>query len=133
MSLRVLPARRARNVTVSALCRLHERCGEDEALRSLRIDGAPLPERLLAAIAAALEFENERHGRSLKAAAAVDAESDEDWRWRREWGGAKSRPIDFMPPRGADFGPRCPRLVEVIATAAPGICRHSLGSAPLRS
>jgi len=77
-------ARRARNVTITALCRLHDRCADDESLRSLRVDGVsapPLAERLLSAIVAALEFENERCRRStehLKKAADIPSDDDGD-------------------------------------------------------
>jgi len=77
-------ARRARNVTVSALCRLHERCGADQQLGSLQVDGISSPtlsERLLALILAALEFENERcrkHQASLQSADLDDSEEDDD-------------------------------------------------------
>ena len=73
-------ARRARNVSISALCRLYTRCLEDEQLRSLR-PGAdvPLPEQLLAAIVVGLEFENERC-RKLREQkhAAVDSDEEDD-------------------------------------------------------
>jgi len=65
-------------VTVSALCQLHQRCGQDAALAGLRPGGtAPLPAQLLAAITAALEFENERC-RKLRGALAVSVEDDDD-------------------------------------------------------
>lgn len=66
-------ARRARNVTVSALCKLHARCLEDSNLAALRVNldksaisatSAPLPvaftEQLISAIVSALDFENNR-------------------------------------------------------------------------
>ncbi|CAK9048194.1 unnamed protein product [Durusdinium trenchii] len=59
-------ARRARNVTVSALCRVHERSKEDSQLRSL-LGEAATPERLLQAILSGLEFENLRCGQLREA------------------------------------------------------------------
>jgi len=77
-------ARLARNVTVSALCRLHARCGEDAQFGGLQIGGPsvpPLAVRLLDTIAAALEFENMRckqHRDGIGTLAGDDAESDLD-------------------------------------------------------
>jgi len=78
-SVKEIRARRARNVSVSALCRLHTRCTEDEQLRSLRPGGAnePLAEQLLAAIVQGLEFENERC-RKLREAKHLAVDSDEE-------------------------------------------------------
>jgi len=70
-------SRHSRNVAFSALCKLHLRCAEDAALRAARTGGnAPLPQRLLAVLVAALEFENERCEKLAKR--AQDDEDDED-------------------------------------------------------
>eukprot|EP00931_Biecheleriopsis_adriatica_P087931 TRINITY_DN62333_c0_g1_i1.p1 TRINITY_DN62333_c0_g1~~TRINITY_DN62333_c0_g1_i1.p1 ORF type:complete len:1002 (-),score=229.71 TRINITY_DN62333_c0_g1_i1:51-3056(-) len=75
-------AKRARNVTVSALCRLHERCREDSQLGSLRTldqPDRPLPHQLLEAIVAGLEFENDRCKRLNDVDdKALECEDDED-------------------------------------------------------
>jgi len=76
-------ARRARNVTVSALCRLHERCALDQQLRNLQVDGMANPalsDRILVLILAALEFENERCRQQRTTLQSVDlgSENDED-------------------------------------------------------
>lgn len=74
-------AKRARNVTVSALCQLHQRCGQDASLAGLRPGGGegtvPLAAQLLVAVAAALEFENERC-KKLREAEAVSLEDEDD-------------------------------------------------------
>mmetsp|Transcript_112693 Transcript_112693/g.313499 ORF Transcript_112693/g.313499 Transcript_112693/m.313499 type:complete len:980 (-) Transcript_112693:297-3236(-) len=70
-------ARSARNVTVSALCRLHERCLEDKQLQAMRIGDSPLVDQLLAAIVAGLEFENERC-QKLRDHPGMDVGSEED-------------------------------------------------------
>jgi len=71
-------ARRARNITVSALCRIHERCREDPHLRS-QLGEAASPERLLQAILAGLEFENLRCSQLRDVSSkALDEDSDDD-------------------------------------------------------
>eukprot|EP00927_Polykrikos_kofoidii_P086877 TRINITY_DN9866_c1_g2_i1.p1 TRINITY_DN9866_c1_g2~~TRINITY_DN9866_c1_g2_i1.p1 ORF type:complete len:993 (+),score=155.70 TRINITY_DN9866_c1_g2_i1:39-3017(+) len=61
-SVHEIVSRRALNVTVSALCRLHARCSEDAQLASLRLPGSSadnsLSTRLLSSIISALENEN---------------------------------------------------------------------------
>uniref|UniRef100_A0A7S1LUU4 Importin-7/11-like TPR repeats domain-containing protein n=1 Tax=Alexandrium catenella TaxID=2925 RepID=A0A7S1LUU4_ALECA len=69
-------AKRARSITVSALCRLHERCLEDGHLQAMRVRDAPMAEQLLGAIVAGLEFENERCQRLREA--KLDMGSDDD-------------------------------------------------------
>lgn len=71
-------ARRARNITVSALCRVHERCKEDAQLQS-QLGEAARPDRLLQAILAGLEFENLRCSQLRDAGAkALDEDSDDE-------------------------------------------------------
>ncbi|CAJ1339281.1 unnamed protein product [Effrenium voratum] len=70
-------ARRARNITVSALCRLHERCKEDPQLRA-KLGEAASPDRLLQTIVAGLEFENERCSRLIEADALLEDSEDEE-------------------------------------------------------
>jgi len=82
-SAKEIRARLARNVTVSALCQLHARCGEDARFGGLQIGGPsapPLAVRLLDTIVAALEFENMRckQLRDGMGKAPADADSDLD-------------------------------------------------------
>mmetsp|Transcript_52814 Transcript_52814/g.115433 ORF Transcript_52814/g.115433 Transcript_52814/m.115433 type:complete len:1006 (-) Transcript_52814:126-3143(-) len=98
-------AKRARNVTVTALCRLHERLLADPQLQSLRVPGpdgamvvANLADRVLAVVLAALEFENGRARRSLEAAkkAPVDSDASDDNDDDDDGAGGKGRQADLL-------------------------------------
>eukprot|EP00928_Gymnodinium_smaydae_P038962 TRINITY_DN26739_c0_g1_i1.p1 TRINITY_DN26739_c0_g1~~TRINITY_DN26739_c0_g1_i1.p1 ORF type:complete len:1049 (-),score=269.06 TRINITY_DN26739_c0_g1_i1:431-3184(-) len=77
-------AKRARSVTVSALCKLHEHCLKDPQLASLRLAGdanEALAASLFGAVVDALEHENSRTKKlrdSTKALAAGNFDDDED-------------------------------------------------------
>jgi len=77
-------ARRARNVTVSALCRLHEHSLNDSSLQLLQLRshvGESLPKGLFTAIVAALEFENHRCSKLKESRArkqSNDSEEDDE-------------------------------------------------------
>lgn len=72
-------AKRARNVTLSAMCRLHEQCFKESPLRNCRVNEAALPDQLLRVLIAGLEFENDRCKRLREAEAeALQSEDDED-------------------------------------------------------
>jgi len=71
-------AKRARNVTLSAMCRLHEHCFKESPLRNCRVNEAALPDQLLRVLIAGLEFENDRCKRLREAEAEALKSEDED-------------------------------------------------------
>mmetsp|Transcript_16897 Transcript_16897/g.33011 ORF Transcript_16897/g.33011 Transcript_16897/m.33011 type:complete len:986 (-) Transcript_16897:134-3091(-) len=82
-SAKEIRAKKARTITVSALCRLHERCREDANLRDMLINGHALQDQLLTTIVAGLEFENERcqklkDSECLDCVESDDADDDEE-------------------------------------------------------
>jgi hypothetical protein len=77
-SAKEIRAKKARTITVSALCRLHDRCREDSNLRDMLINGNALQNQLLATIVAGLEFENERCQKLKESENLEGLESDDD-------------------------------------------------------
>ncbi|CAE7214682.1 Ipo9 [Symbiodinium pilosum] len=100
-------AKRARNVTISAMCRLHEQCFQESPLRHCRVGEAPLPDQLLRVIVAGLECENERCKRLREAEAEAlksdEEEDDEDDEGDEPAGGKGGKFLsDFLDLEGID-------------------------------
>jgi len=73
-----IKSKHSRNIAFSALCSVHRRCLEDEALRSAQTGGPPLLERLAQTLIEALVDENSMAKRRRERIAKAGVDSDDD-------------------------------------------------------